>query len=635
MNIIWNKITLHNFGSYGHSEVKVSDKGFCLVSGENNYKKDCAVSNGSGKSFLWSALCYALTGETIQGLKKNLKNLNVDENDCYTSVEFTVNEDNFVVTRYAAPKSDLTIIKNSVDISGKTFTESCKILGENLPDLTKDLISSTVIIGQSMPNKFSSFSPKGRKELLEKLTKSEFMIENIKERIKNRLDKLNETVKTYDESILVHNTQINSAKGSLSSLLNELNTYTKVDYDAEIDKVKNTITVLNSEIADIQQKITNIEEQITLANNDLLKFTANKSKEINDENLSYSQKSATTNIDITKLEGDIRVIDSEVRLIQQEINRINSIKTVCPTCGQKLIGVEKPSTKDKEEVIAEKLTHRASLAESLTKVKESSDTLLVEHQNNQTEIDKKYSSILINIQSQLNNFKSFENNLKNSLSEKTSQLSAETVKQNKLEYDKENSERYYSSLLKKQEEVNSQINTLTDELCLVQKAKDEIMSHVELVKKMETLAKRDFRGYLLSNIIDYLDSKAKEYSEIVFGTRELNIYLDDNDLDISYCGKLLDNLSGGERQRVDVIIQFALRDLLSTQSNYSSNILVLDEIFDNMDKLATERIVNLINDRLKDIESVFIVSHHADELELSYDTTLKVIKNEDGISSVE
>ena len=72
--IQFKKVTLHNFGSYGHVELDLQNKGFCLVSGQNNYAKDNALSNGSGKSFLWSAICYALTGETISGIKNNLKN---------------------------------------------------------------------------------------------------------------------------------------------------------------------------------------------------------------------------------------------------------------------------------------------------------------------------------------------------------------------------------------------------------------------------------------------------------------------------------------------------------------------------------------------------------------------------------
>ena len=48
----FNKVLLHNFCSYGHAEIDLTGKGFCLVSGRNNFKKDNAVSNGSGKSFI-------------------------------------------------------------------------------------------------------------------------------------------------------------------------------------------------------------------------------------------------------------------------------------------------------------------------------------------------------------------------------------------------------------------------------------------------------------------------------------------------------------------------------------------------------------------------------------------------------
>jgi DNA repair exonuclease SbcCD ATPase subunit len=151
---------------------------------------------------------------------------------------------------------------------------------------------------------------------------------------------------------------------------------------------------------------------------------------------------------------------------------------------------------------------------------------------------------------------------------------------------------------------------------------------------MDTLIKRDFRGYLLENIIKYIDQVAKEYCNIVFGTKELNVYLDGNALDISYCGKMFDNLSGGEKQRVDLILQFALRKMLNAYLNTSSNILVLDEITDFLDKQSCKAIMKLIELELINIESVFVVSHHATELELPIDSELKIVKNEYGISEV-
>jgi hypothetical protein len=41
--------------------------------------------------------------------------------------------------------------------------------------------------------------------------------------------------------------------------------------------------------------------------------------------------------------------------------------------------------------------------------------------------------------------------------------------------------------------------------------KNTLQAHLAIVKKMDTLVKRDFRGYLLSNIVEFLDRKAKEY----------------------------------------------------------------------------------------------------------------------------
>ena len=151
---------------------------------------------------------------------------------------------------------------------------------------------------------------------------------------------------------------------------------------------------------------------------------------------------------------------------------------------------------------------------------------------------------------------------------------------------------------------------------------------------MNTLVKRDFRGYLLKDIIDYIDLRAKEYSEVVFGTRDLSFELDGNNINISYCNKAFENLSGGEKQRLDLIIQFAIRDMMSRYLGFSSNILILDEIFDNLDAKSTSSILNLITTKLSDVESIFIISHHSEELDLPVDSQITIVKNENGISDI-
>ena len=209
-----------------------------------------------------------------------------------------------------------------------------------------------------------------------------------------------------------------------------------------------------------------------------------------------------------------------------------------------------------------------------------------------------------------------------------------TTKLNQALFNKENCTKRRSFLQAQKQELELKINTLKNAISITTNAKLDLDEHIAVVKKMDTLVKRDFRGYLLTDIINYIDAKAKEYCKIVFNTDELNIYLDGNALDISYAGKMFDSLSGGEKQRCDLILQFAIRDLLQTYLGYSSNILVLDEIFDNLDKQATTKIIDLITEKLKDIESIFIISHHADELTIPIDSELLIVKNEFGISEV-
>ena len=208
------------------------------------------------------------------------------------------------------------------------------------------------------------------------------------------------------------------------------------------------------------------------------------------------------------------------------------------------------------------------------------------------------------------------------------------TKKTKLEYEQKNYDSWLQGLSDTKAGAEAAIGELKNNIQKVADERAEVQKHLAVVKKMETLTKRDFRGYLLANIISYINQTAKDYSKLVFGTEDLDVYIDGNNLDISYCGKMIDNLSGGEKTRVDLILQLAIRNMLKNYLNFNSNIIVLDEITDFLDKTSCEAIMGLIEKELSNIESVFIISHHADELELPVDGVLQVVKDENGISSI-
>ena len=618
--IQFKKVIVHNFGSYGHAELELQNKGFCLVSGQNNYIKDNASSNGSGKSFLWSAICFALTGETINGIKTNLKNINIEEQDCYVQLDFLYQKDLFSLIRTFAPKSDLKIFKNDVDLSGKGIRESEKKLQELLPELNKDLIASTIIIGQGMPNKFSSFSPSGRKELLEKLTKSDFMIEDLKARIQARMQELSAKVREFEDSLIVNKTQLNNHLSNLERTRATLEAQKQPDFDMLIAAKQVKIDQLQLELSFYDTALTKLEAQQEEHNKKLLAVSEEKSKVSSEELTAYTTS-------YTKLTEDKTKLEVIIANLNKEITRLRSIVDTCPTCGQSLPNVHKPDTSAQEEALAVSEADLIVVNDNIIKCNQ-------QHQEYVSQINSAFNDEINALNQSLMVAKQELNTNKNGYANCSALLEAEKNAYNKLLYDKQNWESYIENQQKEISKLEAEVARLTNLIAITSLSKEDFDQRIAVVKKMDSLIRRDFRGYLLTNIIDYIDSRAKDYCSTVFGTKELSLCLNGNALDITYCGKQFDGLSGGEKQRVDLILQLAIRDLLTSYLGLNANILVLDEVTDFLDKKSCQAVMQLLEKELQTVESVFIISHHAEELELPVDSEIKVVKNELGISEI-
>ena len=554
-------------------------------------------------------------------MSSNLYNINAEDNNAFVTLYFNVDNINYEVKRIIKPKSDLKIKINGEDKSGKTFRESEKLLADYLPDLTADLIKTTIIIGQGMPCKFSSFSPSGRKELLEKLSKSDFMIEDLKTRISNRQLELSNSLRENQNKELEERTKLNISSANLTKLNTELENNVKPDFEKDIEVASITIELIKNEITSIDNDLKELKEKTSEVQSNLDKLKDKKQEELNIINESITkEKTDILNIKSTK--------DSDFRLLNNEINNLKNIKDICPTCGQKIPGVIKKDTSEQEKQLQK-------LKEELVQI---NSELNINIPNKQKEkinsINNKYNIDINNLLSELNENNNLIYKYESSLKDQNKALLEETSKLSILINNRDNYEKELSKKLDLKSKYEQEVETYNTNVLNLQKAIENISSHIAVVNKMNTLIKRDFRGYLLQDVINFINKKAKEYSQIVFETEDLEVYLDGNALDISYCNKMIENLSGGEKQRVDLILQFAIRDMMTTYLNFSCNIIALDEIFDALDKVATDKILDLITNKLNDIESIFIVSHHADSLQIPMDTEIRVIKNELGISNI-
>ena len=616
MRIVFKNVKLHNFMSYSDADVKLNRNGYVLVNGINNNPDDNAKSNGTGKSSLFSAISWALTGLTVSG-SKEVANIHT-EGTTSVELEFSVDNHVYAITRTKNP-SNLKIFIDGEDKSGKGIRDTEKLLAEYLPDITHSLLNSVIILGQGLPQKFTNNSPSGRKDVLEKLSNSDFMISDLKARVDKRRTQLQNDIRDCENNITDLTARKEITTRRIESLNEELNSMTDdtineykiqienltnsvVSCDKEINKYTELIYNLTSELNDVQEKITNSFNKYT------------------------NGKETITVKDVSDVVDKIQLLSTDILSLKNEINKLDSITDICPTCGQKLPDVEKIDTTDKKEQL-EKLN--SEMVELMTKKKEieefnsekirAYDDKFQEEQKKDKELLNTLSANLSNAQESKSkaeqNKRLFESNIDtinfklNSFEETKHKL------KNEIEIEKINNEEFIEKIL------------------YYNKNKDNLTEHLNVNNKMSTILKRDFRGYLLTNVIDFISVQAKKYSMDLFGTDKLDFYLDGNNIAITYDKKDYEVLSGGEKQKVDVIIQLAIRDMLCKFLNFSSNILVLDEITDSLDITGSQKMFNLISTKLNDVEAVYIVSHHQD-FEIPVDSEITVVKGSDKISRI-
>lgn len=623
LKLNFEKILIHHFLSYGDTEIKLDNRGYVLVSGINRKMEDNAKSNGSGKSSWVSAICFALTGETIQGLHSNLPNIQFDDG-CYVDLYFNVNGVKYRLLRSKDDKklgTDLKIYINGEDKSGKGVRESQQLLDQFLPDITSQLIGSVIILGQGLPFKFSSNTPSGRKEMLEKLSKSDFMIQDIKLRIDKRLTELNNKIRENEDSTLKLETEKSLTNQRLINYKTELNNVGPCDILNISINDKNTSLISKESEKDI---LTNSYNSHT---NDLEKLNSdyNEKKEENFKKLDLNR------VDHDEISSQFNskksVLNNNIFSLKSEINKLKSITDVCPTCGQKIPGASKPDTTKQEQELK-------FYSEQLDSLNSEINLDTAEYNDSVKVLNEKFNKESSDLKENINALSATTSNEKLKIDLINSEITKLKIELTKLESEKENYGLNIKRLKDSIEETNKSLISIDEKLFYNSGVNSDLSEHLSAVSKMNTLVKRDFRGFLLINIIDFINNKAKEYCSKVFNTDDIEIKINGNDIELNFSKKPYENLSGGEKQKVDIITQLAIRDMMCRYLDFSSNLLALDEIFDNLDSLGCDKVLNLISTELTDVESLFIISHHANELSIPYDYEMVVEKDTNGISTI-
>lgn len=617
-SIKFNCVKLNNFLSYKEAELRLDRNGFILVNGENKNPTDNSLSNGCGKSSLFNAIAWCLTGQTTSGIK-DVSNIYLNETTS-VEVDFNINDTKYKVVRTKNP-SNIKIYINGEDKSGKGIRDGEQLLAEYIPSLTSTLINSVIILGQGLPQRFTANTPAGRKETLEKLSNSDFMIAEIKDRIAKRKTYLNTEIRNIEDNKLKLETELNLNNQSIEKTEEDINNLLAEnikDKEIKLEEEQYNLGQKKLERDRLSEKLTEEEDevgQIEYNHSELLSNNLDKVDEF---------RSKLTNTD--ELLNEVNELNSEIKVKEQELEKLKNIKDTCPTCGQKLPDVHVVDTTSLEQEIGE-LTHIFDVKRAeLDRINEEKHEL-INNFKEQLSIEVKEHEELLNkakfsLVNKRNTLKSIEREVQDL------EISVNTIK---LEID--NYENRLNSLKKELDNLKVSVNNSKEEYQRLDVELINKQEHLAVINKMESLVKRDFRTFLLSNVIEYLNNKCQEYSQVVFNTTELVISQDKNNISIKYAEKEYETLSGGEKQKVDVIIQLAIRDMLRTYLDFSSNILVLDEITDSLDIVGASQLLNLITTKVTDVEAIYIISHHTD-FEIPIDDEILIVKESDSFSRI-
>ena len=580
MILNFKSIDIKNFLSIGEAHIDLSDQGLVQVRGVNK-SPISSDSNGAGKSSIFEAIYYALTGETLRGTKE-VANRFTGEKCVDLVLEFEMDGINYKIERCRShPKhgNNLKIWKNGEDISGDKLKKSEAVLAQELGLIDSSLINGIIILGQSMPNRFTSLTPIQRKDRLEVLSQSSEFINDLDARLKS-YEKFY-TAKMNDSRVEKgkKEMEISMSQERLQKLSQELVSISEQEVDME---------ALEDERKDLEAEVTEIEKNITVYSDAHQKI----SKAIEEYNSSY-----------TACNSKIYALDAEINRLRGDLSRVYD---VCPTCGQAI---------DPNKVAS----LRKSIQDQIDIAENSKNILMPKLTQYQDEITS--------LQGRLQKCNEAVATVQAGILMKRTRIAQIDMESKVMQA---NIDRINSDIA----DLNDRISKAGIELDAIEKEEKQFELKLGITDFLKKQASREFRGYLLKGVVEYVNGKLQSYSQSLFGTGNIEMAMDANcsKIIITYDGSPYENLSGGERQRVDIAVQFSLRDMLMSSLGFSCNLLVLDEVFDGLDKSGINDLIGVING-LRTIDSVFAISHH--NIVLPFDHELTVVKGIDYVSSVE
>jgi DNA repair exonuclease SbcCD ATPase subunit len=545
--IYFEKIRFKNFLSYGNKWTEIDLK--------KSKKTILLGESGSGKSTFLDALKFVCFNKPYRNITKPQLVNSINSKDCVVEVEFSKGTKNFKIIRGIKPNI-FEIYCDGVLVNQDASVRDYQIwLEKNVFGFNARCFDQIVVVGAANFTPFMELKPQERRVIIEELLDLQIfgVMNNIlKDKVssnKEEILNLENTLHLLKEKMKIHKSFIKDLEKDKKEKI-ELIKQKIEDKDREISDNKISIEQLEKEVLELSGKLTD-------------------EKDINSSLMDINAKQSQLRKDITSCKKEITFYSN------------NTNCNVCKQYIDEKFKENKIEETNNNIIISEnELNQIEKEIESLIFKKESLEKIKVEL--NKKEKDLSVSqSILKNLQS---NRVDLENEM-NKLLSPTQNITDEKSKLKKLFEDYKNKEKL------KEEKNNDKIiydyaqNLLRDNGVKSQIIKEYLPLINQHTNKFLSLMNFFTNFYIDENFNESIKSRGFD--------------------DFTFC-----SFSEGEKQRLNLALLFTWRAIANTKNSVSTNLLVMDEVFDSyLDLEATENVLEILDSSLFKNINVFVISH--------------------------
>ena len=574
--IVFKKLRYKNFLSSGNTftQYDLNSRNNTLIIGKN----------GSGKSTLLDALTFSLFGKAYRNINKPSLVNSVNQKDCMVELEFSIGKKEYVIRRGLKPAVfDITVdgIQLDKNASVKDFQNN---LESNVLKMNYKSFCSVVILGARYDS-FMNMSPADRRKVVEDVLDIEIFSEmNVV--LKEKLSKLKESIRDNESEI-----RLNEEKKTLQ----------QSNIETSIKEREEEIQRKQSKIAEIQ---TDVDNDVRTLIDDKINISRIKN-EINTNRPPLEKKKKQAEEIFRDLNKKKGVVDKERKFYVDNES--------CPTCMQDI------DETFRTDMIGKKVS---TLQDVETGIEQLSGTL--ESLNTQLESFDKLGDMLQTLQntatSKENRVRAESNRIK-SLKEEISEL-------------REKNESPSDDREKVLKDLEHTIVILEDEkFGLSQKKKSHDIAY-------DMLKDSGIKAKIIENYLPVINAQINEHLQ------DLDFYVKfelDETFNETIKSRHLDeftyaSFSEGEKARIDLALLFTWRKIAELKNSVSTNLLILDEVFDgSLDAIGADEVMakllfkqsqhfdGQIRDTQRDNTNVFVISHKVDLID-KFNETIKFEK---------